>query len=184
MLWAAACLYFFGFLRSGEIVAPSERSFDIQSHLCFGDVRIDNREAPTLIRLRTDPFRQGVTLHIGATNAPLCPVAAVLSYMVARGNAPGPWEDDRYLTWEKFVSSMRRALDSAGLIAKNFAGHSFRIGAATMAARCGIQDALIKTLGRWESSAYVRYIRTAPAVYLAPWSRGLTLDSTRRCKII
>ena len=49
-------------------------------------------------------------------------------------------------------------------MAKNFAGHSFRIGAATTAAQCGIQNALIKTLGRWESSAYTRYIRTAPEV--------------------
>ena len=64
------------------------------------------------------------------------------------------------------MSSVRAALDIAGLVAKNFAGHSFRIGMATTATRCGIQDALIKTLGRWENSAYTRYIREAPDVLL------------------
>ena len=28
MLWAATCLCFFGFLRSGEVLAPSESQFD------------------------------------------------------------------------------------------------------------------------------------------------------------
>ena len=183
MLWAAACLCFFGFLRSGEVVAPSDRTYDAQSHLCFDDIQVDNRASPKLIQVRikaskTDPFRHGVTLHIGAANGPLCPVAAVLSYMVARGSAAGPlftWADGRYLTRDKFVSRVRAALETAGLVAKNFAGHSFRIGAATTAARCGIQDALIKTLGRWESSAYTRYIRTAPEV-LCKVSRTLLTE--------
>ena len=64
----------------------------------------------------------------------------------------------------RFVESMRTALTQAGYKAKDYAGHSFRIGAATTAAQRGIQDSLIKTLGRWESSAYTRYIRTPPPV--------------------
>ena len=37
---------------------------------------------------------------------------------------------------------------------------SFRIGAATTAASQGIQDSVIKMLGRWQSSAYILYICT------------------------
>ena len=170
MLWAACCLCFFGFLRSGEVVAPVAAQFDPRSHLCFEDVQVDSRESPSLVQVRikaskTDPFRQGVTLVIGKTNDCLCPVTAVLAYMVARGSSPGllfTWEDKRFLTRESFVGAVRAALAEAGLVAKDYAGHSFRIGAATTAASRGLQDSLIKTLGRWESSAYTRYIKISP----------------------
>ena len=41
-----------------------------------------------------------------------------------------------------------------------YLAHSFRIGAATVAARNGIPDHLIQALGRWTSNAYQLYIRT------------------------
>ena len=170
MLWAASCLCFFGFLRSGEIVCPSESQFDPGWHLGVQDVRTNSHTAPSRIEVilkgsKTDPFRQGHTLHIGVTGRRICPVAALLTYLAARGANPGPlfvWGNGKYLTRSTFVDGVRRALTKAGLVGGNYAGHSFRIGAATTAARCGIQDSLIKTLGRWESSAYQRYIRTAP----------------------
>ncbi len=87
-----------------------------------------------------------------------------LSYIAARGCQPGPlfiWKDGRFLTRDGFVTSLRAVLKEAGYAATDYAGHSFRIGAATTAARCGIQDSLIKTLGR---CAYTQYIRTAPEV--------------------
>ena len=62
---------------------------------------------------------------------------------------------------------MRAALDCAGLNSSAYAGHSFRIGAATTASKRGIPDATIKMLGRWESSAYTLYVRT-PRESLAP----------------
>ena len=103
-------------------------------------------------------------------------MAAILEYMVARGKLSGPifiWEDGKYLTRETFVTSIRSALTAAGYInALDYAGHSVRIGAATTAAQRGIQDSMIKTLGRWESSAYTRYIRTAPEVL---WKVSKTL---------
>ena len=172
MLWAASCLCFFGFLRSGEIVSPSEKTFDPLTHLCFSDVRVDSHSSPSYLQItikasKTDPFRQGVTLFIGVSGGSLCPVSAVLNYMVARGSSPGPlftWDDGRYLTRESFVARVRSALSTAGYRGTDYAGHSFQIGAATTASRCGVQDSLIKTLERWESAAYTRYIRTAPEV--------------------
>ena len=104
---------------------------------------------------KTDPFRQGVSIYMGATGKQLCPVVAVLSYMVERGNSPGPlfqWQDGTYLTRDNFVHSLREALSLAGYPPEKFAGHSFRIGAATTAARCSIPESLIQTLGCWRIS--------------------------------
>ena len=39
-----------------------------------------------------------------------------------------------------------------------YAGHSLRIGVATTAAMAGVEDAMIQTLGRWQSAAYVQYV--------------------------
>ena len=168
MLWAAVCMCFFGFLRSGEVVVPSDREYDASVHLSYGDVRVDSTENPQFIEVaikasKTDPFRKGVTVYLGRTSSDLCPVSAVLAYMVQRGTEAGPffwYTKDRFLTRERLVAAMRAALDSAGMESHKYAGHSFRIGAATTAARCGLPDSLIKTLGRWESAAYTLYVRT------------------------
>ena len=53
---------------------------------------------------------------------------------------------------------MREVLEEAGLDPKKYAGHSFRIGATTTAAARGVDDSVIKTLGRWQSSAYLLYV--------------------------
>ena len=170
MLWAAACLCFFGFLRSGEVVVPSDTDYDVSTHLSYGDVVLDSHVDPSALEVKlkaskTDPFRQGVTVVVGRTNSPvgLCPVVANVAYMVARGATPGVYftfGDGRLLTRDRFVRVIRSALAQAGVDASLYSGHSFRIGAATTAAARGIPDSLIKTMGRWESSAYTLYIRT------------------------
>ena len=65
----------------------------------------------------------------------------------------------RFLTRDHFVRGVWAALSEAGYVAKDYAGHSFRIGAATTAAKHGIQDSLIKTLGRWERGDYKHWTR-------------------------
>ena len=57
------------------------------------------------------------------------------------------------------MSAVQAALENAGLDRSRYCGHSFRIGAATEAARKGIEDSVIKTLGRWKSLAYLEYIK-------------------------
>ena len=77
---------------------------------------------------------------------------------------------------ERFVMAVREVLARSSLDTKCYAGHSFRIGAAMTAAQQGLQDSLIKMLGRWESSAYTRYIRTLPQT-LCQVSKALTSHS-------
>ena len=47
MLWAAALLGFFGFLRSGEFTVPSHNTFNPQCHLTPSDITVDRYEDPS-----------------------------------------------------------------------------------------------------------------------------------------
>ena len=163
MLWAAVTMCFCGFLRSSEVVVPSQTSYDASSHLSYGDVLVDNTIAPTFLQVRikaskTDPFLKEVSVFLGVTGCELCPVAATLDYMVRRGSTPGPFftfANGSHLTRDRFVQAVRAALNQVGVDSTQYAGHSFRIGAATTAAQRGVPESLIKTLGHWESSAYL-----------------------------
>ena len=178
MLWAAASLCFFGFMRSGELTIPSDSAYDESAPLCFKDVTVDSIQNPQALRVRlkaskTDPFRVGVDIFVGKTGNELCPVTAVLSYMVKRGPSPGPFfrfASGAPLTRPRFVASVKEALAKAGVDAGRYSGHSFRSGAATTAASRGVGDAAIKMLGRWKSSAYQLYIKT-PREQLAAYTR-------------
>ena len=146
---------------------PSDQAYDPAVHLSMGDVAVDDSRNPSTLQIKikqskTDPFRRGVDLFVGRTGLDLCPVAALLSYLSVRGSQPGPlflFEDGRFLTRGRFVDAVRTALNSAGVDQQKYCGHSFRIGAATTAAARGIEDSVIKTLGRWESVAYLQYVR-------------------------
>jgi len=170
MLWAACCLAFFGFLRVSEFTVPSQDTYDPGTHLSLADISLDNRVDPRLIAVcikqsKTDPFRKGVTLYLGATNHAVCPVAGILPYLALRGNQPGPLflnKEGRGLTRQVLSASLDAVLTELRLHPSNYNTHSFRIGAATTAAEVGIPDRCIKILGRWQSDAYQQYIRMQP----------------------
>ena len=170
MMWAAATTTFFSFCRAGEIVVEREDSYDPNSHLLFRDIAVDDAKSPSMVSLllrhsKTDQARKGVKIVIGKTGDDLCPVAALLRYLAKRGDRPGPLfmcSNGKPLTKTRFVTEIRSALTKAKLPARDYAGHSFRIGAATTAAVAGLEDSLIQTLGRWKSSAYLTYVRIDP----------------------
>ena len=180
MLWAACCLCFFAFLRMGEMTVPSDDTFDPSVHLGVGDIAVDDPSHPSMLRVtvkqsKTDPFRKGVNLFVGRATTALCPVAAMLDYLAVRGMEPGPlfrFQDGRCLTRQRFAAAVRDNLSRAGVDQTRYCTHSFRIGAATTAAARGIEDAVIKTLGRWDSLAYLQYVRI-PRERLVGMSRRL-----------
>ena len=107
---------------------------------------------------KTDQLRVSVVL--GKTNkSSLCPVFAELFGGEGDGSTslihPGEWA----VSNQSPLRGGQKALQLAGADASYFNGHSFRIGAASTAAANGMEDSLIKILGRWESDAYQRYIK-------------------------
>ena len=164
MHWAAMTLAFFGFLRLGELTCNTKYNSEV--HLCPVDVTFSTASVMhiRLKQSKTDPFRCGQTITIGQTNSDLCPVAAMKHYLRIRKTAPEPGPlfvsmSAKPLTKDLLISETRRLLDLAGFNSSNFAGHSYRIGAATTAASVKLPQWLIKTLGRWSSDCYERYIQ-------------------------
>lgn len=169
MLWATCCLGYFAFLRSGEFTV--NEPFDPSQHLAVGDLAVDSHLAPTSVsihlkRSKTDQEGAGITLYVSRTGQEICPVSAILSYLVSRRartqSANGPLfihENGSPLSKVALVRWLRTTLSSAGMDPTRFSGHSFRIGAASTAAARGIEDSTIQSLGRWKSDSFKRYIR-------------------------
>ena len=156
LLWAACCLGFFGFLRSGEFTGTPGNT----QPLLVSDVAVDAHENPTVVRVfirraKADPFGKGVAIFLEITGQNLCPVTAILGYLAIHPQGEGPllvWGDHTPLRQDRFVQETRAILREAGFDPSQYSGHSFRIGAATSAATRGVPDHLIKTLGRWHTS--------------------------------
>ena len=165
MFWAACLLAYFVFLRSAEFIVPSLTAFNPSHHLSLRNIAVDVALNPSCLQIcikasKTDPFRKGCNSLLGPGSPPLCSVQAVVSFLERRGNRLGPlflFENGLPLSRSLLTDRLRAILLSAGLPG-NFSSHSFRIGAATSAARAGIPDHLIQGLGRWKSGAYKPYI--------------------------
>ena len=103
-----------------------------------------------------------VTINIKASSSPACPVRLMHYYLTLRGHGPGPlfmFYNRSPITPSYFRSFLKSSLALAGLSSLRITPHSFRIGAATYAASTGSTSEQIKTLGRWRSTAFNKYIR-------------------------
>ena len=136
--------FFSGFLQAVEFTVPSPRAYDWQVHLNLDDLAIDSHYAPSMVRIcikqsKTDPFRQGIGVYLGATGLPLCPVQALRQYLASSVSAPGPLfiQSSRTpLTLKYMVDQLHQALLMAGIDATSYncqfshwcSNHSSRTG--------------------------------------------------------
>lgn len=140
--------------------------------MCVGDLEIfEDHILLHLKKSKTDPFRQGVTIPSYKSGNIICPCFAVKNYLSLRkkmssitSDALFVSDDGNPLSRQFFINHVKIILDNLGLQSKNYNGHSFRTGAATTAQEVRLEDHLIKTLGRWSSDCYTRYIHTSPRV--------------------
>ena len=108
-----------------------------------------------LVRLKvskTDPFRKGQTIVIGRANSNLCPISAMVAYLESRPPFPNPgplftFQSGSFLTRGRFTSETRLLLSKGGLDSSEFAGHNFRIGAATTAASANLPPGSLRFWG-------------------------------------
>ena len=173
----------FGFMCAGEFTVTSSQC-DQHACLTAQDVAVDSHTHPTMVKVRTyissqsktDPFRHGVDIYLGWTDTPLCPVAAIPAFCAICPSISGPFfifKDGTLLSRERLVVAVRSALSANGVNTAHYSGHSFRVRAATTAARAGLSEATIKMLGCWESAAYECHVHT-PRESLAAISSQLS----------
>ena len=155
-LWAAATLCFAGFFHLGELLPSSIPQVDTGAGLQWGEVTVDDAQTPSMVqthlsRSKGDQFSKVVDVYVSKVDGPRCPVIAVVAYMTSRGTNQAPFFLDREkkpLTKPQFLVELKKAFTAVGLHQELFAGHSFRIGAATAASQAGIPDSTIQTLGK------------------------------------
>lgn len=160
---ASFLLAFFGFLRVGEFTSLSKKAET--SHLIqISDISFVEIGMKVIIRYsKTDQRGRSTPLNfMRSTNTQLCPVDAVSQFVQLRSPHDGPLFihfNGEPLTRFQFSHVLKKCIRVIGLSPEVYGPHSFRIGAATSAAMCGLSDIEIKALGRWKSSAFKLYIR-------------------------
>ena len=165
----------------GELLPESATVDQSSPVIVWSGVAVDSHESPAMIRIhlrrsKCHQFGKGVDIVLGRTGHSLCPVTAIIRYISVRGSGQGLFfqhPQARVVMKAWYVCG----LGSLGLLKELYAGHSFRIGVATTAAMAGMEDATIQTLGRWQSVAYLHYVRM-PSEQLARLSAVLARSTT------
>ena len=167
--WAACLVAFFSFFRKSNLLIPSVGQFDPLRHLCASDVQFTPQGVVLTVRWsKVIQFRERA-LHIPLPRIPksvFCPSTALLCLNL---DCPAPSPQTplfRYvkgsvllpLTQPEFTSKLRGILQSLGIPATKYSGHSFRRGGASFALHCGLSVDLIKLQGDWSSNACERYL--------------------------
>ena len=129
--------------------------FDPSVHLTSKDITLvpySHSPSHMLVHLKqskTDPFSQGHTITIAKSSSPICSVMAMKDYLLqTQPPSSQPLfafvQPRQWLTRNNLTTELRTILQHCGLPANNFYSHSFRIGAATTAAKAGLPPWLIQ----------------------------------------
>ena len=97
----------------------------------------------------------------------ICPVYHMSAYLLLRGFQQGPLFAFQTLTpvpRQFFSKNLGALLSFTGFQGDRYKSHSLRIGGASYYASLGYSDSQIRLLGRWDSNAFVKYIRSARAL--------------------
>ncbi|OCT77888.1 hypothetical protein XELAEV_18028985mg, partial [Xenopus laevis] len=152
----AFSLAFFGAFRIGELVSTkkSEEGGVQCRHveLCGAELQV------RIFESKTDKGGKGLLARLhSVAGCRLCPVQCFTNYLRVRKSSKTSLlvhADESVMSRFQFIAVFRQCLTGLGLVDKEYSSHSFRIGAATEAARCGLDDSTIRRIGRWESNRF------------------------------
>ncbi|OCT55830.1 hypothetical protein XELAEV_18003287mg, partial [Xenopus laevis] len=152
-------LSFFAAFRLGELVAENKKSV---SSLRVGDVMLGLDKVKIFIRRsKTDQFQKGCIVCLQELqNSSICPVRSVKEFLLVRPVGSISFlihEDFTPVTRFQFSRILKLCVEKCGFGNLNLTPHSFRIGAATEADNLGLDESVIKRLGRWNSGRFKLY---------------------------
>lgn len=162
-------LAFYGFLRCSEF-APTSSKYNPSIHLRLSDLSMHMPDSLifTLRKSKTDQLGLSFPIYLFRLDSILSPLEPLTKYITFRLSANASPQDPLFLTesgkmatrfW--FSKHFFQILRMSGISPDYYSIHSFRIGAASTAAKAGIPDHKIQALGRWSSHAYHTYIRNS-----------------------
>ena len=142
-------IMFFGFLRISETLALEKDDITLYEH---GQMVLIIRSS------KTDQIGTGHGVYISDGDQIYSPFRFkdVILPRILTGHKIFPQTESTY----------RRRLEpyfqTINLDYRNYGFHSFRHGGAYSAACSGVEDSVIKTLGRWTSECFTIYVRVKP----------------------
>ena len=161
LLHAMFTTAFFGLFRIGELTSDGNSVVSLE----FTQCRISDRVLNVVIK----HFKHNVSQHPilltlkQQSDELICPVRAMQNYFTVRGSQPGPlfcFLNKKPVTRNFFSQKLKFCLNFCGYDTKRYKCHSFRIGGASYFSSLGYSDSQLKTLGRWNSNAFLAYIRS------------------------
>jgi integrase len=150
-------LAFFGFLRVSEYsCTPAAHAL----RLTGCNLTKDHADL-TIPSSKTSRSSVVVRLTAQPSLAKVCPVRNLAGYLRLRPACSSVQlfvrADRRPVSAAEVSGFLQQLAGTAGYV--GLSTHSFRIGGATWAAQQGWSDATIRAHGRWQSSAFLRYVR-------------------------
>lgn len=152
---------FFGLFRIGEL-AHTPAGHAIQRN----DVIDDQQQQQIIIHMSSFKHSKRGQIHkviLQHHHPGPCPVHALLAYISMR---PSSSHTQLFLhangspvSYKDFCTVLNSCCTNLGLPQHKIQSHSFRIGGATYFSSLGYSDSQIRSLGRWNSNAFKKYIR-------------------------
>lgn len=160
---AVFCVAFFGLFRIGELAATFQNGC---RPIQFSDVICNDKDKLITLLLRSSKTNQhGPPSPIRIKcikRALVCPVCQLHKFMARRPSTGGMLfchANGKELTCYQFAAVLKKCINQLPDHPGHIRSHSFRIGGATYFASLGYSEEQIKSLGRWRSDVYKRYIR-------------------------
>ena len=167
---AALSLQYFACLRASELCTNSAVSL-IPSRSDISFCRSGSSLSMVYRCHSSKTAPHGFEVHVGCSGGPICSPCIMhlfLSMYPAEPTSPlFRFTSGLDLSYRLYNTIIKRLVRLSGLDPALYSSHSVRAGAATQAARSGLDPDSIKRLGRWRSQAYMVYLRPPPEAYAA-----------------